>query len=60
MEELEAPRRKRRVLFALAWAAAVVVAAVGYFVFYHRPVHAAIDDFDAAFSDNGIYEGARR
>ena len=60
VEELEAPRRKRRVLFALAGAAAVVVAAVGYFVFYHRPVHAAIDDFDAAFSDNGIYEGARR
>ena len=60
VEELEAPRRKRRVLFALAGAAAVVVAAVGYFVFYHRHVHAAIDDFDAAFSDNGIYEGARR
>ena len=60
VEELEAPRRKRRVLFALAGAAAVVVAAVGYFVFYHRPVHAAVDDFDAAFSDNGIYEGARR
>ena len=60
VEGLEAPRRKRRVLFALAGAAAVVVAAVGYFVFYHRPVHAAVDDFDAAFSDNGIYEGARR
>ena len=56
----EPPRRKRRVLFALAGAAAVVAAAIGYFVFYHRPVHAAIDDFDAAFSDNGIYEGARR
>jgi serine/threonine protein kinase len=58
--EKEPPRRKRRVLFALAGAAAVVVAAVGYFVFYHRPVHVAIDDFDAAFSANGIYEGARR
>ena len=60
VEVPEPPRRKRRVLFALAGAAAVVVAAVGYFVFYHRPVHAAVDDFDAAFSDNGIYEGARR
>ena len=54
------PRRKRRVLFALAGAAAVVAAAIGYFVFSQRPAPAAIDDFDAAFSANGIYEGARR
>ena len=54
------PRRKRRVLFALAGAAAVAVAAIGYFVFSHRSAPAAIDDFDAAFSANGIYEGARR
>ena len=60
-EEPEAPpRRKRRVLFALAGAAAVVAAAIGYFVFSQRPAPAAIDDFDAAFSANGIYEGARR
>ena len=60
-EEPEAPpRRKRRVLFALAGAAAVAVAAVGYFVFYYRPAPVAVDDFDAAFSVNGIYEGARR
>ena len=54
------PRRKRRVLFALAGAAAVVVAVIGYFMFSQRSVPAAIDDFDAAFSANGIYEGARR
>lgn len=54
------PRRKRRVLFALAGAAAVVAAAIGYFVFSQRSATAAIDDFDAAFSANGIYEGARR
>ena len=60
-EEPEAPpRRKRRVLFALAGAAAVAVAAVGYFVFSQRSAPSAIDDFDAAFSVNGIYEGARR
>ncbi|MCR5839716.1 MAG: serine/threonine protein kinase [Kiritimatiellae bacterium] len=60
-EEPEAPpRRKRRVLFALAGAAAVVAAAIGYFVFSQRSATAAIDDFDAAFSANGIYEGARR
>ena len=54
------PRRKRRVLFALAGAAAVVAAAVGYFVFARRPAPVAVDDFDAAFSASGIYEGARR
>ena len=58
--ETEPPRRKRRVLFALAGAAAVVAAAIGYFVFSQRSATAAIDDFDAAFSVNGIYEGARR
>ena len=60
-EEPEAPPRwKRRVLFALAGAAAVAVAVIGYLVFYHRPAPVAVDDFDAAFSANGIYEGARR
>ena len=59
-KEPEPPRRKRRVLFALAGAAAVAVAVIGYFVFYHRPAPVAVDDFDAAFSANGIYEGARR
>ena len=54
------PRRKRRVLFALAGAAAVAVAVIGYFLFSQRSAPAAIDDFDAAFSANGIYEGARR
>ena len=58
--EKEPPRRKRRVLFALAGAAAVAVAAIGYFLFSQRSAPAAIDDFDAAFSANGIYEGARR
>lgn len=61
VEDLKAPpRRKRRVLFALAGAAAVVVAVIGYFMFSQRSVPAAVDDFDAAFSANGIYGGARR
>ena len=59
-DALRPPRRKRRVLFALAGAAAVAVAAIGYFVFSQRSAPAAIDDFDAAFSANGIYEGARQ
>ena len=59
-KEPEPPRWKRRVLFALAGAAAVVAAAIGYFVLSQRSAPAAIDDFDAAFSVNGIYEGARR
>ena len=59
-EKPEAPRQKRRVLFALAGAAAVAAAAIGYFVFSHRSAPAAVDDFDAAFSAHGIYEGARR
>ena len=55
------PRRKRsRVLLALAGAAAVVAAAVGYFVLSNRSASAEIDDFDAAFSVRGIYEGARQ
>lgn len=57
-DALRPPRKKRRVLFALAGAAAVAVAAIGYFVFSQRSAPAAIDDFDAAFSANGIYEGA--
>jgi hypothetical protein len=61
VEDLKAPPwRKRRVLFALAGAAAVAIAAIGYFVFSKRSAPAAVDDFDAAFSANGIYEGARR
>ena len=59
-KEPEPPRRKHRVFFALAGAAAVVAVAIGYFVFSQRSATAAIDDFDAAFSANGIYEGARR
>ena len=54
------PRRKRRVLFALAGAAAVVAAVVGYFVFSHLSAPVAADDFDAAFSAVGIYEEARQ
>lgn len=59
-DALRPPRKKRRVLFALAGAAAVAVAAIGYFVFSQRSAPATIDDFDAAFSANGIYEGARQ
>jgi len=62
VEEPEAPpRRKRsRVFLAFAGAAAIVVAVVGYFVFFGRSVPSAIDDFDAAFSSRGIYEGVRQ
>ena len=38
----------------------VAVAVVGYFVFSHRSESVAIDDFDAAFSVGGIYEGTRQ
>ena len=52
------PRRKRSSVFlAFAGAAAVVVAVVGCFVFFSRSAPSAIDDFDAAFSGRGIYEG---
>lgn len=63
VEEPEAPRRRKRrkhVLLALAGAAAVAAAVVGYFLFSSRSATAAADDFDAAFSVRGIYEGARR
>ena len=63
VEEPEAPRRRKRrkhVFLALAGAAAVAAAVVGYFVFSSRSATAAADDFDAAFSVRGIYEGARR
>ena len=54
------PRRKRRVLLALVGAAAVVAVAVGYFVLSNRSAPSANDDFDAAFSGSGIFEGARQ
>jgi len=62
VEEPESlPRRKRSSVFlVLAGAAAVAVAVVGYFVFFGRSAPSAIDDFDAAFSVRGIYEGARQ
>ena len=62
VEEPELPPRRTRssVLLAFAGAAAVVVAVVGYFVFFSRSAPSAIDDFDAAFSVRGIYEGARQ
>ena len=58
------PPLKRHIFLALAVAgvvaAAAAVAAVGYFVFSSRSAPATIDDFDAAFSVGGIYEGARQ
>ena len=65
-DEPKAPSRwKRRVLLALAGAAIVAAAVVGYFAFSNRSaparsVPSAIDDFDAAFSVRGIYEGGRQ
>ena len=55
------PRRKRRVLLALAGVAVLVVAAVGYFIYSraHSSAPALADDFDAAFSVRGIYGGPR-
>ena len=73
VDEPKAPSRwKHRVLLAFAGAAVVAAAAVGYFVLSNRsapassapaPVPsspAATDDFDAAFSVRGIYEGGRQ
>ena len=54
------PRRKRRVLLALAGAAVLVAAVAGYFLFSHRSESSAADDFDAAFSAGGIYEGTQQ
>ena len=59
-DALRSPRRKRRVLFALAGAAAVVATVAGYFLFSHLSAPVAADDFDAAFSAVGIYEEARQ
>ena len=54
------PRRKRRVVLAFAVAAVLIAAVVGYFAFSRRSESSAINDFDAAFSVRGIYEGARQ
>ena len=68
------PRRKSRVLLALAGAAGLIVAVVGYLAFSRRPASSAADDvtispssapsaindFDAAFSLRGIYGGPRQ
>ena len=59
-DALRPPRRKRNIIFALAGAAAVAVAVICYYVLSHRSMPAAIDGFDAAFSADGIYEGARQ
>ena len=56
----ETPHRKRRVLLALAGAAVLIAAVVGYFVFSPIPASSATDDFDVAFSDRGIYKGSRQ
>ena len=54
------PRRKRRVVLAFAVAAVLIAAVVGYFAFSRRSESSAINDFDAAFSVRGIYEGSRQ
>jgi hypothetical protein len=59
-DALRPPLRKRRVLFALAGAAAVIAAVSGYFLFSRLSAPVAADDFDAAFSAVGIYEEARQ
>jgi len=53
-------RWKRRVLFALAGAAALIAAVAGYFVFSHRSASSVPDDFDDVFSLHGIYEEPRQ
>ena len=54
------PRRKSRVLLALAVAAVLIAAVVGYFASSRRPAPSASNDFDEAFSVRGIYEGPRQ
>ena len=54
------PRRKSRVILALAVAAVLIAAVVGYFAFSRRSASPATDDFDEAFSVRGIYEGPRQ
>ena len=54
------PRRKRRVVLAFAVAAVLIAAVAGYFAFSRHSASPATDDFDAAFSVRGIYEGPRQ
>jgi len=58
----EAPPRRnlRRILLALVGVSVLVAAAIGSFIFSSRSTPAEIDDFDAAFSGSGIYEGPRQ
>ena len=58
----EAPPRRnlRRILLALVGVSVLVAAAIGYFIFSSRSTPAETDDFDAAFSGSGIYEGPRQ
>ena len=70
----ETPRRKSRVVLALAGAAILIAAIAGYFAFSRRSASSATDDdaispssvssatndFDAAFSPRGIYEEPRQ
>ena len=54
------PRRKRRVLLALAGAALLIVAVAGYLAFSRHSAPSSTNDFDAAFSPRGIYEELQR
>ena len=59
-EKAKAPeagrRRTRGFLFALAGIAAVAAAVIGYFLSADNPESVESEDFDAAFSTQGIYE----
>ena len=50
-----APRRKHRVLLAVATVAAAAAIALGCFALFRRAPADAIDDFDTLFSADGIY-----
>ena len=56
----ETPRRKSRVVLALAGAAILIAAIAGYFAFSRRSASSATDDFDAAFGLRGIYGDPRQ
>ena len=57
----EAVTSARLMMGTQGYMAPEIAAAVGgYFVFLHRSESVAIDDFDAAFSASGIYEGTRQ
>ena len=51
---------RRGVFFAIAGAAVFAVAAIGFYLFFHRPATpSTVDDLGEVFSSSGIYKASR-